>query len=59
MRIRPVGNRRLYRANADGLTEMGQFIDDMWSDGLTKLKAAAEQAEQARSQDGQAKRSTP
>ena len=57
--IRPVGNRRLYRANADGLTEMGAFIDDMWTDRLTKLKAAAERAERARPEDGQPKRSTP
>ena len=57
--IRPVGNRRLYRANADGLTEMGAFIDDMWTDRLTKLKAAAERAERVRPEDGQPKRSTP
>jgi hypothetical protein len=38
---------------------MGQFIDDMWTDRLTKLKAAAERAERARPEAGQAKRSTP
>ncbi len=46
--IRPDGNRRFYRADADALAEMWQFIDDMWTDRLTKLKAAAEAAERAK-----------
>lgn len=48
VRSRPVGNRRLYRAEAEGLTDMWQFIDVMWTDRLTKLKRAAERAERAR-----------
>ena len=46
--IRPDGNRRFYRADADALAEMWQFIDDMWTDRLTKLKAAAESAERTK-----------
>jgi len=57
--VRPVGNRRLYRANADGLSEMGQFIDDMWTDRLARLKAVAERAEPVRPKPEQPKRSTP
>src|SRR5256885_12300233 len=32
--IRPDGNRRLYRARTEGLTEVWQFIDEMWTDRL-------------------------
>ena len=46
--MRPSGNRRLYRAQADGLTEMWKFIDGMWTDRLTRLKRAAERAERVR-----------
>jgi DNA-binding transcriptional ArsR family regulator len=45
--IRPDGNRRLYRARADGLTEVWKFIDEMWTDRLARLKHAAEAAERA------------
>jgi len=45
--IRPDGNRRLYRARAEGLREVWRFVDEMWADGLAKLKVAAERAEQA------------
>jgi DNA-binding transcriptional ArsR family regulator len=40
--VRAEGNRRLYRARAAGLTEVWQFIDEMWSDRLERLKRAAE-----------------
>jgi DNA-binding transcriptional ArsR family regulator len=43
--VRAVGNRRLYRAETEGLTGMWEFIDSMWSDRLTKLKRAAERAQ--------------
>ena len=43
--IRRDGNRRLYLADAEGLTEVWDFIDSMWTDRLTKLKRAAERAE--------------
>jgi DNA-binding transcriptional ArsR family regulator len=42
--IRPNGNRRLYRARTEGLAEVWQFIDEMWADGLARLKQAAERA---------------
>jgi DNA-binding transcriptional ArsR family regulator len=44
--VRADGRQRLYRARADGLTEVRQFIDDMWTDRLARLMAAAERAEQ-------------
>jgi DNA-binding transcriptional ArsR family regulator len=42
------GNRRLYRAELDGLEEMRRFLDDMWSDRLTRLKRAAERSNRDR-----------
>ena len=39
---RPDGNQRLYRARTEGLAEVWQFIDEMWTDRLGKLKQAAE-----------------
>lgn len=56
--VRRDGNRRLYLANADGLTDVWEFIDGMWSDQLTRLKHAAERAETRRNQHGQPKRRT-
>src|SRR4051794_20960202 len=44
--VRADGKQRLYRARADGLTDVGRFIDEMWTDRLALLKAAAERAEQ-------------
>ncbi len=46
--MRPEGNRRLYRAEADGLRDMGKFIDGMWTDRLVRLQRAAERAERAK-----------
>ena len=40
--IRPEGNQRLYRARTEGLAEVWQFIEDMWTDRLARLKQAAE-----------------
>ncbi len=45
--IRPDGNRRLYRARSEGLTEMWNFIEEMWTDRLAKLKVAAERTERS------------
>src|ERR1700730_1171134 len=42
--IRRNGNQRLYRARTEGLAEVWQFIDEMWSDRLGRLKDAAERA---------------
>ena len=43
--IRPDGNRRFYRARAEGLSDVWQFVDEMWTDRLARLKAVAERAE--------------
>jgi hypothetical protein len=42
--IRPDGNQRLYRARTEGLAEVSQFINEMWTDRLAGLKQAAERA---------------
>lgn len=49
--IRPDGNRRLYSGRGDGLAEVWQFIDEMWTDRLGKLKRAAEKAERSKADD--------
>jgi DNA-binding transcriptional ArsR family regulator len=51
--IRPNGNQRLYRARTEGLTEVWQFIDEMWADRLAKLKLAAERAARRESRHDQ------
>ena len=43
--MRPDGNRRLYRWRREGLRDAATFVDEMWSDGLARLKAAAEREE--------------
>jgi DNA-binding transcriptional ArsR family regulator len=43
--VRPDGNRRLYRARPEGLTEMWQYVDAMWSSKLARLKEVAEDTE--------------
>ena len=57
--IRPDGNRRLYRARREGLTEVWQFIDEMWTDRLAELKQAAERAERQKPRITDRKRSEP
>ena len=37
------GNRRLYRARPEALGEVRAYIEDFWTDHLTRLKAAAEE----------------
>ena len=39
--IRADGNRRLYRARSEGLAEVWQFVDEMWTDRLAQLEQAA------------------
>ncbi len=53
------GNRRLYLANTDGLSEVWNFIDKMWTDRLVKLKHAAEHAERRRDTRTRKDRGTP
>jgi DNA-binding transcriptional ArsR family regulator len=43
---RPVGNRRIYRVNPDGLAELRADLDRFWSSTLTAYKAVVEQPEQ-------------
>jgi hypothetical protein len=43
--MRPDGNRRLYRWRREGLRDAAAFVDDMWSDRLARLEAAAEREE--------------
>ncbi|HTJ77171.1 MAG TPA: metalloregulator ArsR/SmtB family transcription factor [Acidimicrobiales bacterium] len=44
--VRPVGNRRLYRWRPEGLRDAAAFLEEMWSDRLARLKAAAEREEE-------------
>lgn len=43
--VRPEGNRRLYRVRREGLRDAVEFLGEMWSDNLGRLKSAAERAE--------------
>ena len=42
---RRVGNRRLYRTNAEEMARLRTFLDQYWSGGLDRLKTAAEAAQ--------------
>jgi DNA-binding transcriptional ArsR family regulator len=57
--MRPDGNRRLYRWRREGLRDAAAFVDEMWSDRLARLKAAAEREEwPERTRKARATRST-
>ncbi len=43
---RRAGTRRLYSVRPEGLVELRDYLDQFWAEGLDRLKAAAEQAEQ-------------
>ena len=43
--VRPDGNWRMYRWHREGLRDAVAFLDEMWSDGLARLKIAAERDE--------------
>lgn len=43
--VRPEGTRRLYRWRREGLRDAATFVEEMWSDRLARLKAAAEREE--------------
>lgn len=43
--VRADGNRRMYRWRREGLRDATAFLDEMWSDGLARLKVAAEREE--------------
>ena len=40
---RPVGNRRIYEVNRDGLSQLRADLDEFWSSALAAYKVAAEQ----------------
>ncbi|MDH3680722.1 MAG: metalloregulator ArsR/SmtB family transcription factor [Acidimicrobiia bacterium] len=42
--VRPVGAKRLYSANLDGLESLRSWLDAMWDDVLDGFAEAAEQA---------------
>ncbi len=46
--VRHEGNRRMYRARVEGLGEVWQYIDEMWSDRLGTLKRVVEQGDRRR-----------
>ncbi len=56
VRSRRDGNHHLYQAQTEGLGEMWQFIDEMWTDRLARLKWAAEQAEATERRQGDRRR---
>jgi DNA-binding transcriptional ArsR family regulator len=43
--VRRDGTRRLYRWQREGLRDAASFFDEMWSEQLARLKAAAEREE--------------
>jgi DNA-binding transcriptional ArsR family regulator len=58
--VRPQGNRRLYRWRREGLRDAAAFVEEMWSDRLARLKAAAEREEwPERASAAQAARRSP
>jgi DNA-binding transcriptional ArsR family regulator len=36
------GTRRMYRARPEGFVELREYLNDMWGEGLARLKSAAE-----------------
>jgi DNA-binding transcriptional ArsR family regulator len=42
------GTRRYYRARTETVAELRAFLDEYWTSGLGRLKAAAESAERAK-----------
>jgi DNA-binding transcriptional ArsR family regulator len=42
------GTRRLYRARAEGLNDLKQFLEEFWDERLAKLKRLAEIKEKTR-----------
>ena len=43
--VRAAGNRRLFRWRPEGLRDAAGFVEEMWADGLQRLKLAAEREE--------------
>lgn len=36
------GTRRMYRARPEGFDELRTYLDDLWGEGLARMKSAAE-----------------
>ena len=49
--VRPDGNRRMYSWRREGLRDAAAFLDEMWSEGLARLKAAAEREDQRKAEN--------
>jgi len=47
------GTRRLYQLRPEKFDELRRFLEEFWDVNLQRLKAAAEQAELERTQNGQ------
>ncbi len=45
------GTRRFYQANRDEMARLRTFLDEYWTDGLLRLRDAAEAAEAAAQQE--------
>jgi len=45
LEVRPEGNRRLYRLRPEGFRDATEFLEDMWTDSLARLKVVAEREE--------------
>ena len=43
--VRSDGSRRMYAARTEGLADIWHYLDEMWTDRLGRLKAAAEHAQ--------------
>jgi hypothetical protein len=43
---RPVGNRRIYELNPDGLEDLRVYLDQFWNRSLAAFKEAAEQRDE-------------
>jgi DNA-binding transcriptional ArsR family regulator len=43
---RPVGNRRIYQLDPDGVGALRAYLDQFWNRALTAFKAAAEQGQE-------------
>ena len=42
------GTRRIYRARPEGMRDLRAYIDEFWTDGLERMRAAAETEQQDR-----------
>lgn len=49
---RRTGTFRYYRARPEGLRELQRYLDQYWSESLSRLKATVEAEERRRSTDG-------